>query len=228
MKPKEDAIREESNPAKQEFMVFVVVACVLGLGLIVSGVIWGLLAGWERGNVAVSVLGLAFLLVSSWLAIQGKRDLRAGTVEVAGAVTGRRSKYEAGEYGMSEIYFIRVSGHEFQVSQKFFDWVRRGDEVVVAYYPRSKSVAEITRTKKSRQVVSAVELREQKYWVESQCAALRKVGIDTRSLERDPFHDTPVRLLEDPSGWIEVANGPIRWAKLSYGYQFHVPDARIG
>ena len=61
------------------------------------------------------------------------------------------------------------------------------------------------------------------------CAALQKLGIDARVLDRDPLTPRATEIEDGtkPDGWIEIAGGPIRWVEPGRGL-CHVPDSRIG
>ena len=57
----------------------------------------------------------------------------------------------------------------------------------------------------------------------------RSLGIDARILERNPLTSQPTEIEEGlkEDGWIEIADGPIRWVEPGRGL-CHVPDSRIG
>lgn len=61
------------------------------------------------------------------------------------------------------------------------------------------------------------------------CTALRKLGIDARVLELDPLTPQPTGIEDGlkADGWIEIAEGPIRWVEPGLGH-CHVPDSRLG
>lgn len=62
----------------------------------------------------------------------------------------------------------------------------------------------------------------------TQCAALRNLGIDASELERDPTPEQEEEI-NGLSGWIEIAEGPIRWVRVApNGYTTcWIPDSRI-
>ena len=60
-----------------------------------------------------------------------------------------------------------------------------------------------------------------------ECAALRKLGIDARALERDPLTPQPTEGEDGVSpGWIEIVEGPIRSVGPCGGCRY-VRDSRI-
>lgn len=74
---------------------------------------------------------------------------------------------------------------------------------------------------------AALQLQQAQRLADDNCAVLRILGIDARVLEGVPV---PEEGDEERIGWIEVAEGPIRWVQVRPGQlcSFWIPDSRIG
>ena len=93
----------------------------LGPGLIGGGV-WGIVAPWVTDVTFwwPTLLGLIGVLLGLLVTIVMVVDYLAGTVELAGFLSKKR---ETGWGDAPTIYHIRVSGTEYEVHEKLFNWV---------------------------------------------------------------------------------------------------------
>ncbi len=72
------------------------------------------------------------------------RDVFSKRTKLTGQVTGTTSETTSGEYTTTE-HFVIVGGELFSVYGSIYDWLSRGDEVIVSHWPHSKTVAWVKR-----------------------------------------------------------------------------------
>ena len=103
---------------------------------------------------------------------------------------------------------------------------RKDDEI-----PPAPRFEHLDQSKLAREYLKALSAPTATEMTESQCAVLSNLGIDARALEPAPGL---VEGDEEPWGWIEIAEGPIRWVgepptdHLPPGLPiFLIPDSRI-
>lgn len=98
--------------------------------------------------------------------------------------------------------------------------------------------AEAHRRMAQEEIQSIQEARQRiEASTQALCTALRNLGIDARALERSPFLEDE----EEESGWIEIAENPVRWMRIKTepvslgirsagrtGYSCWIPDSRVG
>ena len=96
----------------------------------------------------------------------------------------------------------------------------------------SQPIAQRQQREEPLEEAWAEELRKEHYAEARQlCATLGSLGIDAQALEQGPERYNPDD--DGHAGWIEVAEGPIRWVALNWDpididTGWLVPDARIG
>ena len=195
-----------------------------GLGLLLLGIITAAMfqSGWLL--LILGGFGVVVLIGGAKANSDARDDQASGATELRGRVTGTRHwEGELHEQGVDHFYSMTVAGHEFHVSEDLYTWAQQGDEVVVTYYPRTKSVVEVTRTKKGTQPSLLQEpaiqanLARHEYPIREICRAFQRIGVDARP---------------SVGGLIEIADGPIRQVRAGPMYEFYeisctVPDPRI-
>ena len=76
-------------------------------------------------------------------------DIRVGQTKLVGSVSRKWDKKQrySSPYGggVTTKYNIDIKGMSFQVSKKIYDWLMKGDEVCVSYWPHTKTVSSIDR-----------------------------------------------------------------------------------
>lgn len=129
--------------------VLVFVAVIAG----VSSSIIGQASPPEEGVWWFPIIAVFVALLSYGLLFYFTRRRKFGTIfrdvfnkptKLTGQVSSTWSKTTSGLYTTTE-HFITVRGESFPVFSKIHDWLSQGDEVVVHYWPRSKTVSKVER-----------------------------------------------------------------------------------
>ena len=123
--------------------------------------------GWSWWALVVIPLFCGLGLVLIWAVageiVEAALDLRDGPVEQVGRVTRRNKTENYDSYsGHTDRYnTISLGGPNFRVSGGIHEWVKVGDEVVIAYLPRSRQVVRVGRI--NRAGVNA-DGRQRTFW----------------------------------------------------------------
>lgn len=122
--------------------------------------------GISGGNLSIAAfVALLFLGVLFYFTRRRKfwtifRDVFSRRTKVMGRVSRISSKTTDGMYTTTE-HFITVRGEAFPVFGKICDWLFKGDEVVVYYWPHSRTVAWVEKVDVAgvREIVGDVDDR---------------------------------------------------------------------
>ena len=129
---------------------FVIIA---GSPVSILGLLGGLLI---LGGLAI----LWFFVTTSWLDLLNKRIAVAGRIYRKWTVTtpsyssqviassALRPGYRTVPSTIST-YHIAIQEQEFEVSERIYNWLAEGDDVLVSYWPRSKVVSRVDKESES-------------------------------------------------------------------------------
>lgn len=119
---------------------------VLPLGVSVAGIL--VLLEGEVGWPAFIMVILPLLLISFFLHFTRRRgfwkvfrDVFSRRTKVMGRVSMKRTKVTSAPVYTTTEHFITVEHTSFPVFGKIYDWLWKGDTVVVYYWPHSRTVA---------------------------------------------------------------------------------------
>lgn len=150
--------------------------------------------GISGGNLSISVfVALLFLGVLFYFTRRRKfwtifRDVFSRRTTVTGRVSRTWVKTTSGMYTTTE-HFINIRGEVFPVSGKICDWLFKGDEVVVCYWPHSKTVAWVEKVDVAgtREIMKDVGDR----LAHEIANVLRAKGINAEPLAGDQYAQLP-------------------------------------